>query len=74
MVAAWSTPKDELCIKKVMIMADHIGITLRADLRFSTCSTVHKFHELVLLASLFALPAWLLTMQALFKNLEEFIF
>lgn len=62
-------------------MADHIGITLRADLKFSTCSTVQLVHrELVFLSSHSSsllsvlLPALVLTMQALFRNLgDEFV-
>ena len=41
-------PNEELCSRNDITMADHMGMTLIADLRFSTCSTVQVLLELVL--------------------------
>jgi len=75
MVSACRTPNEELCSTNVITMADHMGMTLRAALRFSTCSTVQVHRALVLSdSSLFVLlPTRVLTMQALFRNLSSII-
>jgi hypothetical protein len=77
MAAACRTPNEELCNRKDITMADHIGITLRADFMFSTCSTVAEVHredDVLSDPSLFVLlPARVLTKQALFRNLNEFV-
>ena len=51
MVAACRTPNEELCSRNDITMADHMGMTLIADLRFSTCSTVHTKMMMALLAA-----------------------